>query len=312
MIPIALAVLSGVCFGSWSLTLKKGKHLGLFFPLWYATVFFTVLIGCLLGGGTGTISEVASTDLCGLIWGLGSGIGWGFATLTFGYALKLVGLGLGYAIILGIGMVIGTSASMVLTFGTPSGLSSAQVTYGLFGMFVALCGTVLTSYSGHLKSGTPRKRKKFREGIVLCIISGVLSSLFAIGYAGARSTLTTWSAILLLVSGFWIAQLIFLLVGGIKGGLRIFLSHTGAWFPVIGGVVFGLGVILHYASADAVGVALSYPMMMGIQILTGNVWSITLGEWRSAPRRAAVTQALSLVFLLLAALFIGRAMSAIP
>ncbi|MEM2874621.1 MAG: hypothetical protein QW567_01140 [Candidatus Hadarchaeales archaeon] len=305
--PVLLAVLSGICFGSWSLALKRARKVGFdaFFAVWYGTVFGVVSAGCFVAGGAEIPGRLGSADLGSLAWGIGGGLGWGVATLTFGYALTLVGLALGYAIILGIGMVVGTSISMMLPSGVAQGL---QVNYGIMGMLVALGGTLLSAYSGRMKSGDMEGRKNFRKGIPVCVISGLLSSLFAIGYGGARTNLGTWGAILLLVAGFWAAQLISLAARSARGKSSLKVNGLESLLPVAGGAIFAAGVLLHYASADVVGVALSYPMMMGIQILTGNLWSIGLGEWKSAPRKALALQILSLAMLMLASTLIGRSM----
>ncbi|MEM2877991.1 MAG: hypothetical protein QXG10_00330 [Candidatus Hadarchaeales archaeon] len=306
MLPVILAILSGVFFGSWSLTLKKYRGPGLtsFFTVFFATTFLTVAAGCFIAGGN-TMASLGRADLQSLIWGLGGGLGWGLATLSFGYALTLVGLALGYAIILGLGMLVGTSVSMVFFSG---GMSDEPLLYGICGMLVALFGTLISSYSGSLKSGDAPEKRNFRKGIPVCIASGFLSSLFALGYGGSRPAVGTWASILLLTGGFWMAQLISL-CAFIRGNRRV---NSGGWrsliLPLIGGVIFSFGVLSHYASADVVGVALSYPMMMGIQIFTGNAWSMVLGEWRSAPRKALAVQLMALSLLAFASFLVGRAM----
>jgi L-rhamnose-H+ transport protein len=308
MLPVALAVLSGVCFGSWSLALKRKRfELNSFFTVFFATTFAVVLAGCFIADAPGIAGDLGRGEQSGLAWGVGGGLGWGVATLTFGYALTLVGLALGYAIILGIGMVFGTSMSMMLTYGTMGGLPESQVTYGIAGMLIALTGTVLSSWSGSLRSGGFSGEKNFKKGIPVCILSGFLSGLFAVGYGGARLTLGAWTTVLLLTAGFWAAQLLTVCV--LRGrGVHLTISSSCALLSAAGGTVFALGVLFHYASADAVGVHLSYPMMMGIQILTGNLWSLALGEWRGAPRRALAVQAIAILLLLLASAVIGRAM----
>ena len=80
-------------------------------------------------------------------------------------------------------------------------------------------------------------------------------------------------------------------------------------YPLLGGLIFWLAVVLHFASADKVGVALAYPLMMGIQILSGNLWSfLVFKEWRGAPRNARALQVLALVVLMVASILIGSAM----
>ena len=313
--PLVFAVLSGIFFGSWSVWLKKAKcRFENFFLVLSVTTFFSVSIAALALEGFGVFGQVLTADLNSIAWGIGGGACWGLATLSFGYALTLVGLALGYAIILGLGMFIGTSVSMFFMKGLPPGADEAVQIYAMMGVFVALAGVMLSSYAGHLRSGRVRRgrgRKDFRKGIPVCALSGFLSSFFALGYAGTHEQLSTWSSIFLLVLGFSLVQIIWL-------GVRI--TKLASWkayknlgpnvlYPAAGGLIFGSAVVFHFASADEVGVALAYPLMMGVEILSGNLWSfLAFGEWRQAPRNARMIQILALAALIIASALIGRGM----
>ncbi len=314
--PLVLAVLSGIFFGSWSVGLKKarGCRFENFFLVLSCTTFLSVSIAALALDGFGVFERAMAADLNSIAWGVGGGACWGLATLSFGYALTLVGLALGYAIILGSGMFIGTSVSMFFMKGLPAGAGEAVQAYAMMGVFVALAGTILSSYAGHLRSKRmryERGRKDFRRGIPVCVLSGFLSSFFALGYAGAHEQLSTWPTIFLLVLGFSLVQIIWL-------GVRI--TRLASWeayknlrhnvlYPMASGLIFGSAVVFHFASADEVGVALAYPLMMGVQILSGNLWSfLAFGEWRRAPGNARMIQILALALLVIASALIGRGM----
>ncbi|HID60411.1 MAG TPA: hypothetical protein EYP46_00950 [Hadesarchaea archaeon] len=314
--PLLLAILSGIFFGSWSVSLKKARNYKFenFFLMLVLVTLAVVSASTLVLEGPGIFGQVMAAGLNPVAWGLGGGVFWGLATLSFGYALTLVGLALGYAIILGLGMFVGTSVSMFLMAGLPADVGSVVRVYAMVGVFVALTGTVMSSYAGHLKLkrvARGRERRDFKKGIPICVLSGFLGSFFALGYAGAHEQLSTWSSIFLLVLGFSLVQIVIL---GVKitrsANWRAYknLKHN-VLYPLAGGLTFGPAVVFHFASANEVGVALAYPLMMGIQILSGNLWSfLGFGEWRQAPRNAKTIQIIALTILMVASILIGRAM----
>jgi glucose uptake protein GlcU len=318
--PLVLAVLSGIFFGSWSVLLVKardGKFENFFFVL-VLVVMASVAISTLMLEGSEMFGQIGAADLRSIMWGLGGGACWGLATLSFGYALTLVGLALGYAIILGLAMFLGTSVSMFFMGGLPAGVDPMAIIYAMVGVVVALVGTVLSSHAGHLRSKAAsglEHRRDFGKGIPICILSGFLSSFFALGFAGAHERLSTWPSIFLLVSGFSLIQLLVLGMRIRKGtGWRAFRDlRSNIVYPVVGGLIFGAAVIFHFASADRVGVALAYPLMMGIQMLSGNLWSfLVFKEWDEAPKNARAFQIFALAMLVTASVLIGFSMAYVP
>lgn len=314
--PLILAILSGIFFGSWSVLLMKAKDHKFenFFFVLVAVTLASVAISTLVLGGPGIFGQIGAADLKSLVWGLGGGACWGLAMLSFGYALTLVGLALSYAIILGLAMFLGTSVSMFLMAGLPAGVDSMARIYAMVGVLVALIGTVLSSHAGYLKSKAASgsgQRRNFGRGIIICILSGFLSSFFALGYAGAHEQLSTWPSIFLLVLGFSLVQLLVLGVRMTRGASwRAYKNfRPNIIYPAAGGLIFGLAVVFHFASADRVGVALAYPLMMGIQIFIGNLWSfLVFKEWEGVPKNARALQILALAVLVMASVLIGGSM----
>jgi hypothetical protein len=216
-LPLILALLSGIFFGSWSVSLKKAGNYKFenFFLVLTVAILSSVLVITLIMEGAGIFGQIIASDPKSVAWGLGGGACWGLATLSFGFALELVGLALGYAIILGLAMFLGTSVSMFFMSGIPAGVDSTVKIYVMLGVIVALAGAFLSSYAGHVRSkaASAQGQRNFRKGILICVLSGFLSSFFVWGYSGAHAQLSTWASILLLVLGFSLAQL---LVLGVK------------------------------------------------------------------------------------------------
>src|SRR5215831_1454568 len=74
------------------------------------------------------------------------GVGWGCAAVLFGLGIELIGLGLGYAIILGLGTSVGSLVPLVTLhpekLGTPAGMGT------IAGVAMLLLSVILLSVSG--------------------------------------------------------------------------------------------------------------------------------------------------------------------
>ena len=120
--------------------------------------------------------------LLGAIYGIGN--------LSFGLALRYLGLSLGYALSLGLMLAIGTLIPPVLDGHLKLLLSSSKGNYLIFGIIVAIIGIVLSAWAGILKDKTvsaDNKRKGILEfnlvkGVMASLLVGVTGSAMALGF----------------------------------------------------------------------------------------------------------------------------------
>ena len=134
-----------------------------------------------------------------LVWCWFWGILWGFGGLTYGLAMRYLGMSLGMAIILGLTMVIGTLGPP-LFHGTLAALASSGTGWITFaGIVLAMGGVIIVAHAGRLKErelssrsaavtpaaapepGSAIAEYNFPRGIVVALFSGVMSSCFAFG-----------------------------------------------------------------------------------------------------------------------------------
>ena len=157
---------------------------------WIVTpLLFAVL---LIPGFLGVLREAPAASLgYALLWGAL----WGVGGLTFGLAIRYLGIALGYAIALGLSTVFGTlipplySGEMSSVIREPSGRTI------LLGVFVCVLAVAVNGAAGLSKekesTGGAREQAgekdySFNKGLAVAILAGIMSSFFAFGLkAGA-------------------------------------------------------------------------------------------------------------------------------
>jgi L-rhamnose-H+ transport protein len=134
------------------------------------------------------ILAVSPTDaiLYAVLWG----ILWGVGGLTFGLAIRYLGLGLGYAIALGFCTAFGTLIPPIYhhQMGPILHERSGQVILG--GVFMCLLAIGVSGAAGYSKEQEVSEEDKaiagerdfsFVKGLVIAIFAGIMSSFFAFG-----------------------------------------------------------------------------------------------------------------------------------
>lgn len=129
----------------------------------------------------------------GYCWLLGAL--WGFGGLTFGLAVRYLGIALGTAMALGLTAAFGTLIPPIVggQFGELVGSRSGQIV--LLGIAVCLFGIVIVGLARHAKEkelpaaeiepGAPAA-VSFRKGVAVAIFAGVMSSCFSYGLAAGQ------------------------------------------------------------------------------------------------------------------------------
>ena len=137
-------------------------------------------------------SVLRNTYIMGLLWGVGG--------LTYGLAIRYLGMSLGNSVLLGITSVVGSLGLPVLRNVPalagiiPDGLSFSDLVGSaggliiIFGIVILLAGIILSGKAGimkdreigNVKEGVNREFK-LSKGLIIAIVSGVLSAFFSFG-----------------------------------------------------------------------------------------------------------------------------------
>lgn len=312
VLGLLTVVFGGLFHGSFALPMKKLERVWAWENIWLiysvaGLVILPPLLAMLTVPGLGEIYRQASP---GMLWLVALfGLGWGTGSVLFGQAISRIGMALGFAIILGITSSVGSLLPLVIF--DPGVIGTARGKTLLASIAIAVLGIILCSMAGaqrdrdaHSK-GTPPENK-FVSGLVVSILSGILSPMLNIGFvfgqplqaagaahgAGASFAANTiWAPALL---GGFLANAgysIYLLNKNRSWALyRGAKASPAAWAGAslmgllwFGGLsIYGMGA----AAMGQLGAVVGWPAFMSTVILTANFLGFVAGEWKHAGPRA--------------------------
>jgi L-rhamnose-H+ transport protein len=255
----------------------------------------------------------------GLLFGLGS--------LLYGVAVDLLGIALGFAIQLGLSIVLG-ALELRLMSGTIS-LRTARDAVYLLGLTLMVVGVVLCAQAGGAKSAQPgASGAQFRKGLIIAIVGGILAPSLGLGIEYGTKLLATGPASVASGEGFnnqiYLAWAVFLSVSAvIQGGYcfyRVLTAHAASVYvsagarldalQVLGMSTLWISSIYVYGRSvfalGRLGASLGWPIFIAFIILTSNGWGVILGEWKGAGRGPFRRMLVGSAVLVLAAFLIGQ------
>ena len=156
-------------------------------PLVLATLLVPNLFSILHQAYASNPKSVLYALLFGALWGVGG--------LTFGLAIRYLGLGLGYAIALGLCTAFGTLIPPIFTGQMHTILHETSGQVILLGVFVCLIAVSINGAAGVSKDREFTFEEKaeagetdfdLRKGIAVASFAGIMSSFFAFGLAAGK------------------------------------------------------------------------------------------------------------------------------
>ncbi len=247
--------------------------------------------------GSITSKELGIILLCG--------VGWGIGAIGTGLGMDRLGMALAYPIILGLVACLGALVPLAVYYPETLLMTKGFVLMG--GTALVLVGIIMISRAGSRKDpgGASAIKGSFAAGLAICIMAGVLSCLFNIGYAySARladqakelgtpemfASIAVWLPFLTIGCVVNAGYSIYLMV---KRGTGKDFAGPGFGRNLVLGSLMGLlwmgGVYFYSVGATLLGkwgVVVGWILFMSSLILTGNLWGIFKGEWKGAPKDA--------------------------
>jgi L-rhamnose-H+ transport protein len=288
--------ISGLLILPWAMALATVPHVG----------------GVLQQSSGSVLTKVA---LFGLAWGIGG--------LLFGQGISRVGLALGFPVILGITSSFGSLLPLVILhpeeLGTRHGIALTA------GTAVAMLGLVFLALAGMQRekeqaAAVASDRAKFGAGLIICILSGVFSSMlnfaFVFGEEIRQLSLQAGAAHAQSANAVWAVGLSFGFIPNLAYCIYLLnKNHTwvvfrekqaGAGYAMAAalmGVLWYGGIAVYGMGADAMGRlggSVGWLMFISVDIIVGILWGFFGGEWKGASRRALSYCLAGVVILLLA------------
>ena len=257
---------------------------------------------------------------------VGWGVLFGIASLLYGIAVDLLGIALGFAIQLGLSIVLG--ALLPLLWAGAFELRSRGDWFFVLGLALMVAGVILCAQAGGSKGEAgSSSAKRFRLGLLIAIVGGVLAPTlnFGIQYgtallskgAGAGSK-QEFPVEIYLAWAVFLSSAALVQAGYCFG--RVVREHSTAVFAagmrtrdalqvpamsllwiasvfVYGRSAFGLGTL---------GNSFGWPVFVALIILTSNAWGVLLAEWKQATRAAFLRMIAGSAVLIFAAFLIGQ------
>ncbi len=260
------------------------------------------------------------------------GVLWGFGGLTFGLALRYLGVALGQSIALGLCAAFGTLLPPILAgdnlFATRGGILT------LIGVAITIAGIIIIGYAGSLKSKEMSDAEKkaavkefaLKKGILIAIFAGIMSACFNFGYEAGKPIETVAlahgtnplyqkniSLIFILLGGF-ITNLVYCVFLNIKNKTyKDYFTVSGnilannLFFTFLAGLLwflqfhfFGMG-----SSRLPAGMAIfGWSILMALNIAISNIWGIILSEWKGVSSKTIFVLVAGIVVLILSAFIV--------
>jgi L-rhamnose-H+ transport protein len=321
-------VLAGLLNGSFAVPLKTSRawkfdHIWMVFSLLAMAVIPWAGVTLAVPHWTNILAAVPLRGWWGLVV---LGLVWGVASLLYGVAVDLLGIALGFAIQLGLSIVLGSLLPLIW-FGALSLRSTADALF-LSGLGLMVVGVVLCAQAGGAKSAQPgASGARFRLGLLIALLGGIGAPLlnFGIQYGvsllraasqipvEARFSVNTYVAWAVFLSAAAVTQVgycLFRIVRSKAGRLfRSPGSSRDAGWVVVMSLVWASSVFLYGMSAvrlGRLGTGFGWPIFVGLIVLTSNAWGVILGEWKGAPANAFRRMLAGGAVLILAAFLVGQ------
>jgi glucose uptake protein len=315
-IALLMMITSAVCWGSWANTFKgvKNYRFELFYWDYAIGIFLISLVLALTMGSTGHdassfLNNVHSADTSNILSTLVGGAIFNLANLLLVAAIDMAGLAVAFPVSIGIALVVGVISSYVLQ---PRGNAALLAA----GVVCAVVAVVLDGKAyGSLASAG---RSVSKKSIITCIVSGVLMGLWAPFVAHAMTTGNTlgpYSIAVFLTLGALLSCSIwnvYFMKKPLVGEPVNFSDYfrgpaSGHALGLLGGAIWGTGMVFNLVAASFTGVAISYAIGQSAPMVAALWGVLAWKEFKGAGSKAYVYLFLMFVFYALAIALVARA-----
>ena len=315
-LALFMMITSAICWGSWANTYKgvKNYRFELFYWDYAVGIFLVSLILALTMGSTGNdassfLNNVRSADTSNIVSMMIGGAIFNLANLLLVAAIDMAGLAIAFPVSIGIALVVG----VILSYAQQPKGNAALLAAGVL---CALIAVVLDgkAYGSLAISG----RSVSKKSIIVCVVSGVLMGLWAPFSTRAMThgnTLGPYSVAVFLTLGALLSCLIWNtyfmrrpLVGQPVSFAGYFSGSISAHaLGLLGGFIWGIGVVFNLVAARFTGVAISYAIGQSAPMVAALWGVLAWKEFEGAPGKAKLYLALMFVFYGLGIALVARA-----
>jgi L-rhamnose-H+ transport protein len=256
------------------------------------------------------------------------GMGWGIAQVLFGISVARLGLGLAYAIIVGLSALLGTLVPLFVQL--REGTAGHTLALVLTGVTVMVGGICLASWAGELRERgkseiSPEPRRAYFGALMLAILCGLAAPMlnysFAFGQDIAREAIRLGTPQVRAGYAVWPIGLAGGLIPNVAYSLYL-LARNHSWAllrstPVPDSLqaalmgVLWMGAFALYGMGalylGAYGTSIGWGLLQIFMILTATLSGVLTGEWNGSPLLAKRVLGLGLASLVGATVLLALA-----
>jgi L-rhamnose-H+ transport protein len=254
------------------------------------------------------------------------GAGWGIAQVLFGISVQRLGLGLAYAIIIGLGALLGTLVPLFVQHRAQA--DKHAIFEILLGVAVMVVGISLSTWGGQIRERNDRTTgraipaSRYVTAVLLAILCGVMAPMlnfsFAFGQDIAHQAVLLGNPELHAAYAVWPIGLAGGFLPNVGYSLYLLrknrswpmfhLASRDALLPVLMGVLWMGAFALYGMSATylgSLGTSIGWGLLQIFMIMTATLSGVWTGEWKGAPRRSGILLVSGLVCLTAATVFLA-------
>jgi glucose uptake protein len=315
-IALMMMITSAVCWGSWANTFKgvKNYRFELFYWDYAVGIFLISLVLALTMGSTSNdansfLNNVHSADNANIISTMVGGAIFNLANLLLVAAIDMAGLAIAFPVSIGIALVVGVVSSYILQ---PKG-NLVLLAIGV------VCAVIAVMMDGKAYGSLPIAGGAVsKKSIVTCIVSGVLMGLWAPFVARGMThgnPLGPYSIAVFLTLGALLSCSIwnvYFMKKPLVGEPVDFSGYfkgpvSGHVLGLLGGAIWGTGMVFNLVAASFTGVAISYAIGQSAPMVAA-LWGVfAWKEFAGAGNRAKLYLAGMFVFYCFAILLVAKA-----
>jgi L-rhamnose-H+ transport protein len=244
-----------------------------------------------------------------------------------GLEVVRMGMALGVSVLIGVNAAMGAFGPMAIN--TPDIILTKKALMVILAVLTLLVGLAFVGVAGKQRElsqaavAAPAQQGSFVAGLVICVITGIFSSLMNFAFAFGKPVSRAAASLAASESGALnLVRLIRLVASFVPTAIYacylLTINHSWRnyrqprsgryWLVGLGmAMLWYMGVFCYRRGAEAMGrlgAVVGWPMFMAIMILSSSVAGFLTGEWKGASGRAKKWMAGGIIALMLASIFL--------
>ena len=320
-----VVIFAGILTGTFGLPMKyttrwKWEHT---WTLW--TVWTLLVIPLFAGLATipNLFTVLYQSGAAALLKVFAFGLVWGVSAIAFGFGIYYLGLGLGYSLMMG--MIIAIGSLVPLLAGGGKDITSSNILAMSGAVAVIIAGIALSAWAAIIKTKDQRpmgespnaERKSLAKGLIICLIAGATAPFLNFAFVfgdriretavrlGTSRTLAPNAVWVVALFGGFIVNLTYTLLLVQKNrswklfrdkGTGIYYFYTFLMGILWAGSIFiyGMGA----ANLGQLGASVGWAAFNAIGIFWANLLGILTREWQGVGRKGMLLMAGGLTILI--------------